>query len=424
MTDMVKTLALALERGMIGSEDTAAVLYDLTFLRSRALDLKHTFPPETTHTFALKAIPLPSVLHFFRSWGFGVEAASLPELYIAERCGFSPAAIVFDSPVKTVGELEHALALGCHINVDSFPELERIDRLLRNRPPGCTIGLRINPQVGEGTIAMTSVATQLSKFGVPLRDERDRLHEAFLRYPWLTGVHVHVGSQAYPVERMVQAAREVVAFVRSTNEALREAAPHRRIEVVDLGGGFPVSYMPEVAGPDMKQYVTRLFEETPDLFSGEFRVITEFGRYLTANAGWAATRVEYVKHSSSGNVLLTHLGADMFLRRCYNPAVWHLEFTLVDRSGRVKSGGRKRYMLAGPLCFAGDVLAREIELPEAESGDYVIIHDAGAYTLGMWSRYNSRQMPKIIGYEAETESFEVLKERETPEDVYRFWDPR
>jgi diaminopimelate decarboxylase len=73
------------------------------------------------------------------------------------------------------------------------------------------------------------------------------------------------------------------------------------------------------------------------------------------------------------------------------------------------------------LCFAGDIIARDIELPEAEAGDYILIHDTGAYTLSMWSRYNSRQIPKVIGYDKENKTFEVLKERESKEDLLKFW---
>jgi diaminopimelate decarboxylase len=119
---------------------------------------------------------------------------------------------------------------------------------------------------------------------------------------------------------------------------------------------------------------------------------------------------------------MTHVGADLFLRKSYNPADWHHHITVVDKDGKLKTGAdTNKYMVAGPLCFAGDVIARDLELPVVEEGDYILIHDAGAYTFSMWSRYNSRQMPKVIGYSTESDAFENIRERETKEDLFEFW---
>jgi diaminopimelate decarboxylase len=104
------------------------------------------------------------------------------------------------------------------------------------------------------------------------------------------------------------------------------------------------------------------------------------------------------------------------------PGDWHHEITVTDKYGNLKSGtDTNKYIVAGPLCFAGDVLATDLVLPEVAEGDYILIHDAGAYTLSMWSRYNSRQMPEIIGYRTENDSFEILKAREKPDDLINFW---
>lgn len=119
---------------------------------------------------------------------------------------------------------------------------------------------------------------------------------------------------------------------------------------------------------------------------------------------------------------MTHVGADLLLRKCYNPGDWNHHITVVDKNGTIKTGTDKtKYMVAGPLCFAGDVIARDLELPVVQEGDYILIHDTGAYTLSMWSRYNSRQMPKVIGYTYENNTFEILKEREPTGDLFDFW---
>ena len=107
------------------------------------------------------------------------------------------------------------------------------------------------------------------------------------------------------------------------------------------------------------------------------------------------------------------------MRRVYRPQDWHHDFLVLDAHGRLKSGETRPVTLVGPLCFAGDVLARDLELPVIEAGDLVVVRDCGAYTLGMWSRHCSRGLPKVVGWRAGERS--LLKRREQPRDVVEFW---
>lgn len=413
----------ALQNGrLINDDDTSVLFYDLTYLRERITNLKEIFPTSTLHSIAVKANPLISVLKEIKDLNVGLEVASLPELYLAEQVGFHPNMVVFDSPVKTRLEIEHALNQGVHLNADSFEETERIDQILRKIKSTSTIGVRINPQIGAGSIKATSVADSVSKFGIPMNENLEKLEECFAKYQWLKGIHVHIGSQGCPVPLLIKGIRKVLDFALEVNRSLLELSPKNRIEIFDIGGGFPVSYHEDKPAVPIEEYLQLLKDNLPELFSGEFRIITEFGRYIHANTGWAASRVEYVKREKDYNIVMTHLGADFLLRKCYNPNDWHHQITVVDRNGHLKTGKDKnRYIVAGPLCFAGDVIATDLELPVVESGDYILIHDVGAYTLSMWSRYNSRQMPKVIGYEGWGEEFVILKERESLEDVLDFW---
>ena len=415
---------------MTGEEDTALLFYDLSLMSQRIDRIRELFPSDSLHTVAVKANPLTAVLTRIRDLGIGLEVASLPELYLAEKAGFTPGAVVFDSPVKTTAELVYALDLGVHVNADSLQELARLDNLLRKqpsgskRPSGLTIGVRINPQVGTGAIPSTSVAGEYSKFGVPLKDHHDDLVESFLNYPWLTGVHLHVGSQGCPLELLVNGVETVARFVGEVNAILARRGADRKIDIFDIGGGLPVSYHgdKDKHPGQMEQYRDALRQRVPELFSGEFKLITEFGRYVHANAGWTASQVEYVKHGSGKNTAMVHVGADLLLRTCYLPGQWPHEITVRDRLGNLKTGREaKTYTIAGPLCFAGDIIARDIALPEIEPGDYLVVRDTGAYTVSMWSRYNSRQIPKIIGYYGDGEVFEVLRARERLQDIWDFW---
>eukprot|EP00624_Nannochloropsis_granulata_P001217 evm.model.NODE_15664_length_5459_cov_37.042500.1 len=187
------------------------------------------------------------------------------------------------------------------------------------------------------------------------------------------------------------------------------------------------------------------------------RVVTEYGRSLTAKTAWLASRVEYAfdnqeeeggeGRSPTGlRTAILHAGADVLLRECYVPGKFYHRFTVHDKDGHlaeVEEGGKEEgqvhtriprlHNLAGPLCFAGDVIIRDIELPKVESGDWLVVHDVGGYTLALFSRYCSRAAPAVVGYRIGREggkeggegvTVEVMQEREAEESVFEFWGPR
>ncbi len=414
--------ALKLKGKVVGSDDTSVIFYDLSAIERRFRDIIRLFPRNALHAVAIKANPLLNILKMIRKWGGGAEVASFPELHIALKAGFPRNKIVFDSPAKTIRELRSALELGVRINVDSFQELDRIDKILTTRRSDSTIGIRINPQVGTGKIRATSVAGLYSKFGIPLHEYRAELKASFLRHEWLRGVHLHIGSQGCTIEQLVSGVGRVFEFVQEVNHALRISGDRRQIRIFDIGGGLPVSYVRGGTAPSIVEYKQAIGCRCPSLMGGEFKLITEFGRYVYANAGWVASRVEYVKESKSTRTAIVHVGADLLLRESYNPEDWHHEVLVLDEGGRIKSGrSSAKNIIGGPLCFAGDKISYRGILPEINAGDYVIVQDVGAYTLSMWSRYNSRQVPKVIGYRRNGAEFGVLKEKESVDDVLRFW---
>ncbi|MEW6261110.1 MAG: diaminopimelate decarboxylase [Thermodesulfobacteriota bacterium] len=402
--------------GLILESDSAVVFIDLGYLAERIRHLQSLFPSTTLHAVAVKANPLFRILEAIRAAGAGLEAASIGELALSTEAGMPPERIVYDSPVKTRSEIRTALQTLVHINADSILELDRMADIIACGSPVRSVGIRINPQVGTGQIAMTSVAGTYSKFGEPLLESRDALIDRFMRYPWLVGVHVHVGSQGCGPELLLSGVKRVLDFAAD----VRRRTSKDRIRIFDIGGGLPVSYHRDGVVIDMEGYSRALFERFPEL--QQYRLITEFGRWIHANTAWAASRIEYVKRSGDTRTAMIHVGADMFLRKCYRSDEWHHELTVVDDKGMLKTDRHASpSVVAGPLCFAGDVLARDVHLPDMAEGDYVLIHDVGAYTFSMWSRYNSRQLPKFIGYEDDGERFVVLKDRERLEDVCRFW---
>ncbi|UQA57542.1 diaminopimelate decarboxylase [Polyangium aurulentum] len=415
LTSASSVLRAALAQGLLDGVP-AALFHDTGRARARLGELRALFPATTLHAVAIKANPLVELLRVLVSEGAGLEAASFEEVELALAAGCPPERLVYDSPAKTTGEIERALALGIHLNADNFVEIERIARVRAEKTPASksVVGLRVNPMVGAGSIAITSVASRTSKFGVPIEAE-EQIVAAFAEHPFLTALHVHVGSQGMALERLATG----VARVWALGEAIERRVGAGRIAVFDLGGGLPVAYRETDRVPSIGDYVGALKETVPALFSSGKRLVTEFGRAIHATAGWAASRVEYVKRAGDEQQAVIHLGADLLVRRAYLPEEWHHDLAVLDAEGRPKEGPAAPWTVVGPLCFAGDVVSRGALLPAIEPGDFVVIHDVGAYTLSMWSRHCSRALPLVIGYDGD--ALAVLKERETTADVVAFW---
>lgn len=407
----------AIGRGLVDDEHPWAVFFDLDALQERFDRLERAFPADALHAVAIKANPLTSVLKKLVERGAGLEAASWGEVELARRAGAEQEAIVFDSPAKTKSEIGDALAGNLYLNADNLSELERIADA--EPSPEARIGIRVNPVVGAGDIEATSVSTKSSKFGVSLLRRQRALVEVFRRHRWLRGLHVHTGSQGCGVDLLVEGVRRCVDFAGRVDHALGE----QRIEIIDIGGGLPVAYRPHVDAPTIEEYASALRDAVPELFERRRRVITEFGRWLYAPCAFAASRVEYVKELPGGPLAVIHFGADLLLRRAYRPDDWYHRLTVHDATGKRSAGEEADVTVAGPLCFSGDVLARQRRLPRPEAGDYVIAHDVGAYTFSMWSRYCSRRFPRVFGFQRlhDGNHFEVLHPGESNEDLVDFW---
>ncbi|TXS75181.1 diaminopimelate decarboxylase [Streptomyces sp. sk2.1] len=391
-------LAHAVREGLLGPRSPLIGLLDVDGVLDAVDALNEAFagPATVQHTFAAKACGLVPVLRLLADAGMGCEVASPGELEQALAAGFPYDRIVFDSPAKTVEELEFALAHGIAINLDNFQELARVDRLLAGREPAGPIGLRVNPQVGAGAIGAMSTATATSKFGVALRDPGavEAMTEAFAARPWLNRLHAHVGSQGCPLPLIARG----VGVAHDLAERINERLGRTRITGLDIGGGLPVNFDDEDDRPTYADYVAELRAAAPGLLDGRYTLVTEFGRSLLAKSGTVATLVEYTKSAGGRQIAVTHAGAQVATRTVFMPDSWPLRVGIFDASGRPKQGPTQVVDIAGPCCFAGDLTAIGRELPVVEPGDVVALYDTGAYYFSSHFSYNSLPRPAVYGY--------------------------
>ena len=449
-------VAAAVALGLLKPAETIddhsfGLFYDLDAFCNGLASLRAAFPePQWLHACAIKTNPLAAMLRLARDRGHGAECATSSEVVHALAMGFTPEHIVFDSPCKTEPEIAYCLEHGVHLNVDNLQELKRVEvALAKLSPPSSSIiGLRINPLVGAGEVDSLSVSTRKSKFGVfcppPEQGgaqgaaERAALLETLAVATFVRCIHVHTGSGGMALAQMVEGCATAVGVAEEANAMRRAraaaaggataAAAVPLIDIIDIGGGMPVAWRHADGvgggiGPSFGDYSAALRARVPSLFEegGPWRrVVTEFGAALHCVHGWVGSVVEVTKPTGDGGVVaMIHAGSDMFARQCYAPGMrprghpvraYDSTGTLRGASdgsrganiGEEEKGGEAEVVvhdIAGPLCFAGDVVAPAVSLPVTlRPGDIVVLEEAGGNTLSIFTSHCSRRRPPVWGY--------------------------
>ncbi len=390
-----QVMRAAVQAEYLGEEHVIAAFVDTHGVAQTIQSLKHAFPDYFRHTFAAKANTMRRALKLVKDLGLGCEVASRGELEQALRVGFDPKDIVYDEPAKTKSVITRVLANGINLNIDNFQEFEIISSIMQESGSESRVGFRINPQIGAGRIGAMSTATKSSKFGIALDDEgnRSKLIDLYKANPWLTSMHTHIGSQGCSLELMIAGIRKVVELVDEINSV----TGNQQIKVIDIGGGLPVNFDSEEVKPTFDEYADELQRNVPELFSGKFIVKTEFGRSIFAKNGFIAARIEYMKNSGGRQIAISHAGAQIAARTAFMPDLWAIRLSVFDATGRSRSGNEITQDVAGPCCFAGDMIGYKRQLPLIEAGDYVMLHDTGAYYFSNPFFYNALPAPAVYG---------------------------
>jgi diaminopimelate decarboxylase len=393
----------ARHEGWIGEGDTSVLFHSWT-QQKRYLDhLTTAFShPRALHAVAIKTQPHVEILRRVVAWGYGLEAASMEEVQLARKAGCPPERIVFDSPVKTRREIEQCQEElhGIRFNVNTLEELHRLPSR-----PHFPVGIRINPMVETGAPSVYHVSHDESKFGVPIA-QKSALLEAILAFP-VTQLHVHSGSSMARTESAVSAIRSVVDLAQEANGLLANAGLERRIDTLDIGGGL----MPEILTDSpsaMMAYAQALRGTCPELWN--YQLITEFGQWSYFYTGYAFSDVEYAVQRGDTRVAYVHLGADFLLRDAYVKPRGIEFIPLGDAAKRPIV----RTDMAGPLCFAGDYLQKEVLLPQLEEGDGLLMLNTGSNAYALWSRHCSRTIPAVLGVDSEAREIRRLSPRSNP----------
>jgi diaminopimelate decarboxylase len=352
--------------------------------------------------YAVKANSSLAVLDVLRRLGAGFDIVSAGELARVLAAGGSAERVIFSGVGKSEAELAAALAAGIRcFNVESEPELERLDAIAGSMGRRAPVSLRINPDVDARTHPYISTGLAGNKFGIPhTRALAAYRHAAALPHLRVIGIGCHIGSQILETGPLDEALERVLELA----DAL--AAEGIKPAHLDLGGGFGIRYRDE-ATPDIRAYCARLAKR---LCGRGFEVMLEPGRAIVGNAGVLLTRVEYLKLDKAKRFAVVDASMSELIR----PALYGSWHDIVPVSERRGAAG-ERYDVVGPVCESSDVLGVDRTLAVA-AGDVLAILSAGAYGMTMASNYNSRPRPPEVLVDSGS-AIEV-RARETIESLF------
>ena len=353
--------------------------------------------------YAVKANGNLSVLKHFAALGSGFDIVSGGELQRVLAAGGEAGKVIFSGVGKSRDEIKLALEVGVKcFNVESLPELDRINEVAAEMGQTAAISLRINPDVDAQTHPYISTGLKENKFGIAFVDAMGAYrHAAALPNLRIVGIDCHIGSQLIDLSPLAEALERLLVLVDQL------AAEGIVLQHIDIGGGVGIVYNDE-AQPDLQAYadtVARLLAGRPQ------HLVMEPGRSLVGNAGLLLTQVEFVKQGEGKNFVIVDAAMNDLMRPALYQAYHAIE--AVEPHSDVPA------VLAdvvGPICETGDFLAKERELAVL-AGDLLAVKSAGAYASSMASNYNTRtRAAEVMVNQGEQR---LIRRRETLSDLWK-----
>ncbi|MDR1122691.1 MAG: diaminopimelate decarboxylase [Endomicrobium sp.] len=330
--------------------------------------------------FACKTNSSGAILKILADIGAGADTTSGGEIYRCLKAGFNPSKIVYAGVGKTVEEIEYALKNKIFMfNVESFEELDAIDKIAANLKIKANIAFRVNPYVNPDTHSYIVTGKKGTKFGISYEDAvKAYLTAKRKKNINIVGIHFHIGSQILEIESFVVAAKKIKKIV---DEVEKNGI---RISYIDCGGGLGIKYEKGEKVPSPKCLISEIFS----VFDKDKKFIFEPGRSIIGNAGHLLAKVLYRKMSGGKNFFITDAGMNDLIRpTLYN--AYHEIIPVKKINANVK---KVRSDVVGPVCESGDFVGRNRILPIVKQGEYLLITCAGAYGAAMSSEYNSRPL--------------------------------
>lgn len=394
-----RLLAIAAEYG------TPVYVYNADKISQQYQRLQTAFAGQSVRFFyACKALTNPHVLQHVLQLGAGIDCSSINEVKMALYAGASPRQVLYTSNGIHFSEIQEAVSLGVHINIDSLSNLRKFGQQYGHTYP---VGIRLRPNIMAGGNLKISTGHDKSKFGIPVDQLPEILQLVDELQLHINCLHIHTGSEIKDVE----------VFVKGI-EVLFDIIPHfKELDHIDLGGGFKVAYRKGEAVTDIEalaQAVGAAFASHPNPNGRQLEVWFEPGKYFVSECGYLLATVNVLKETSNVKFAGIDTGFNHLIRPMFYDSYHYI------RNLSHPQGAPQHYAVVGNICET-DTFAWDRSLAEIREGDVLCFFNAGAYGFEMSSHFNSRFKPAEVLVKGEQAS--LIRRRDTFDDLLRTITP-
>lgn len=378
---------------------TPLYAYDQHSIESQYAKLQTAFSAfQPSIFYACKALSNINILRILNRLGAGIDCVSINEVWLAQMAGVSSQQIIFTPNSVAMDEYHEAVALGVNINIDNLSILQEFGSHYGSRYP---VLVRINPHILAGGNLKISTGHEDSKFGISVTQADKILQIVEETGVVVKGLHIHTGSEI----------KDIDVYIKGLELILSTAQQFDGLEIIDLGGGFKVPYVPGEQGTDLHTLGERMaavFEQHKQSTGNSYRIWFEPGKFLVSECGYLLVKANVIKKGPSRMFVGVDSGFNHLIRPMFYDAYHHMDnLSHPDAPPTV-------YNVVGNICET-DTFAWDRQLPEVQPGDILSFRNAGAYGFEMSSRFNSRARPAevLISHGEIT----LIRKRETFEDI-------
>jgi diaminopimelate decarboxylase len=362
--------------------------------------------------YASKAWNCLAICAIAASEGLGIDVVSGGELYTAIKAGVKPELLYLHGNNKSLDELEYALNAGCTVVVDNWWELQTLDRLATDFGITPRIMLRITPGIECHTHEYIRTGHLDSKFGFDPNDVDAVLEFVTKSQLNCVGLHAHIGSQIFELQPHKDIGQVMVQWFKSAHTEYG-----LNLTELNIGGGLGIRYTESDDPPTIEAWVQVVCDGVTAAFESHGltlpKLLCEPGRSLV---GTSCITAYTIGSSKTVPGVRTYISVDGGMSDNPRPITYQAQYRAVV-ANRMTANADRTVTVAGKHCESGDILLKDIYLPQTEPGDVLVVSVTGAYNYSMASNYN--RLPKIAAVLVQDREANLILKRETYQDLIR-----
>ena len=375
---------------------TPLYVFDEETVRTIANEYKNAFKdyPNINMLYAAKAFMTKAICRVLSDEGFGFDLVSGGEIYTAHSAGVDMSKCLFNGNNKSYDELELALEVGVgKFSVDNFLELALLNEAAGAAGKKADILLRITPGIECHTHEYIQTGHLDSKFGFDLTQIDDAMELLLDEYKNLNviGLHAHIGSQIFETKIYYDEVEVILKEIARIKEKFGV-----ELHTINLGGGLGIKYTENDCPPAIdeiaKQITASVEENSKKYNTGDITIFIEPGRSIIGTSGVTLYTVGSSKQVPKGK---KYVAVDGGMADNPRPSLYQAVYT-AQVANKPDAPLAQTITLAGRFCESGDILIKDVKMPELEEGDIICVYDTGAYGYSMSSNYNRVLKPAAV----------------------------